>query len=157
MKPLKDLNLLDAVVGTRYKSDGSNSNYSPTLMTKDLFNGLREKHGDSIENLTITSSYALPPGIQKAMLSFLESASALQTLRLRLFNMNISNLEKLPKDLRSIKITIVSHRMPSLVEADLDTIHSALPRLQELRYTVHKPTSGRVLCRFKTSNYGRQR
>lgn len=95
MKPLKELNLFDTILKIHDFDDPRSFTVPPKIMNEDIFDALREKHSDSIVHLTIRSSYILKPDVLQAMLSFIESATALPTLSLRLIDADISNLERL--------------------------------------------------------------
>lgn len=157
MKPLKNVNLFDNIDMTQARYEEGDPRRPLKIIDEDVFNALREKHGDSIENLHIKSSDILTPLILQAMKTLLESATALKTLRLSLIDADIDNLENLPKSLRSIDIAVQSNYMPPFVEADLHSIHSALPNLQDFQYTVYKRPLGRLLCHFGTSAGGKKK
>ena len=157
MKPLKTVNLFDNIDKIQAGYDEGYVSRPTKIIDEDVFNALREKHSDSIENLHIKSYHILTPLVLKAMKTLLESATALKTLCLSLIDADISNLEHLPKSLRTINIAVRSNYMPPFVEADLHSIHSALPNLQDLQYTVYKRPSGRLLCHFATSDGGKKK
>lgn len=157
MKPLKAFTLLDCVDENNECDDDPDVVLAPQHMNEDIFHALREKHSDSIQKLTIRSTFDVTSPTHDAMLSFICSATALQTLRLDLVDTDIRNLERFSRDLRCVEIVLCNEYLPSFGEADLSSVHHALPQLRELKYTVYRQRSGRLLCRFTTEDYGKKR
>lgn len=157
IKPLKVLTLADYCEDTDDGDSYLGSVRPPKLMNEDIFCALSERHGDSVQNLTIESSYILAPPVLRAMLSFFDSAIALQTLCLDLVDADIGNLTRLSKTIRDIQIEISSDYLPSFGQADLYSIHNTLPNLKKFKYEVYRMRSGKLLCHFKTSNNGRRK
>jgi hypothetical protein len=161
IKPLKTL-----VLRELYSWD--HPDHHGMIFSKDICAAFEKRHSSTLEHLVVTSNYMSGRFRLAPLKSLIRSATSLKTLTLKRWHFEPTVLGKLSSKLESLDITAGSQSL-GVEKFYLDTLHTRLPLLRDIRFkltpiqqirsTIRGQTNLRLLeiYRYESSDFGRSK